>query len=361
MRVKWLVVLVFAFILGLGWSMAWAQNVKVTPLGSHDGEFCRNDRALIFEDVGAGGLRVLYDPGRTVIGGSNTNAADIDARLGDVDVIILSSVHSDHIGDIQPTAVNAGTCAVPGTTSATPHSNTALIAAKKNSAVIAGGEMDAFLNKKISNARAGFTPALGAAANCGFTEIITRAASPTSPCTAILRHGGKRIVKLTGQTEGVQIAVVPAHHSNGIPTGFLAEPEKSDLAADNLTAYVGPENGFVLTFSNGLVVYLSADTGHTTDMATIVNDFYKAKLAVVNMGDIFSMGPEEAAFAVKRLIKPKAVIASHANEVATTSGSVNPGTRTERFIQLVTGIPVHVPLSGTTMEFDSNGTCVSGC
>jgi hypothetical protein len=24
---------------------AFAQNVKVTPLGSHEGEFCRNDRA----------------------------------------------------------------------------------------------------------------------------------------------------------------------------------------------------------------------------------------------------------------------------------------------------------------------------
>jgi len=29
---------------------ASAQNVKVTPLGSHTGEFCATDRALIFED-----------------------------------------------------------------------------------------------------------------------------------------------------------------------------------------------------------------------------------------------------------------------------------------------------------------------
>ena len=29
---------------------AAAQNVKITPLGSHDGEFCPLDRALIFED-----------------------------------------------------------------------------------------------------------------------------------------------------------------------------------------------------------------------------------------------------------------------------------------------------------------------
>jgi L-ascorbate metabolism protein UlaG (beta-lactamase superfamily) len=64
-----------------------------------------------------------------------------------------------------------------------------------------------------------------------------------------------------------------------------------------LTAYAGPENGYVLTFTNGLVVYLSGDTGHTGDMATIVNDYYRADLAVMHMGDVFSMGPEEAAFA----------------------------------------------------------------
>ena len=29
---------------------ALAQNVKITPLGSHDGELCPFDRALIFED-----------------------------------------------------------------------------------------------------------------------------------------------------------------------------------------------------------------------------------------------------------------------------------------------------------------------
>ncbi len=34
--------------------------VKVTPLGSHAGELCARDRALLFEDPG--GARILYDP-----------------------------------------------------------------------------------------------------------------------------------------------------------------------------------------------------------------------------------------------------------------------------------------------------------
>ena len=45
---------------------AVAQTVKVTPLGGFDGEFCAQDRALIFEDPSS--TRVLYDPGRTVMG-----------------------------------------------------------------------------------------------------------------------------------------------------------------------------------------------------------------------------------------------------------------------------------------------------
>ena len=44
----------------------WSANVKITPLGSHDGEFCRLDRAMVFEDPD--GTRILYDAGRTVAG-----------------------------------------------------------------------------------------------------------------------------------------------------------------------------------------------------------------------------------------------------------------------------------------------------
>ena len=96
-------------------------------------------------------------------------------------------------------------------------------------------------------------------------------------------------------------------------------------------------------------------------MATIVNEYYQADLAVVHMGDIFSMGPEEAAFAVKRLIKAKAAIPEHANEAATAKGAVAPNTRTGRFIDLLKGVPVYVPLSGLTMQFDGEGKCISGC
>lgn len=90
--------------------------------------------------------------------------------------------------------------------------------------------------------------------------------------------------------------------------------------------------------------------------------FFAAGFAMAfAIGDVYTMGPEEAAFAVNALIKPRAVIATHANEQATEGGQVRDGTRTKTFLSLVEGIPVHLPLSGVTMEFGGAGTCVAGC
>ena len=96
-------------------------------------------------------------------------------------------------------------------------------------------------------------------------------------------------------------------------------------------------------------------------MDTIVRQQYGAELAVINIGDVFSTGPEEAAFAINNLIKPRSVIPSHANEEATVDGAVVPTSKTKRFIDLVTPAKVHVPLSGMTMEFLGNGNCIRGC
>jgi len=58
--------------------VAHAQNVKVTFLGTHAGELCSRDRATIFEDPT--GLRILYDPGQSVLGAE-------DPRLGTIHVV----------------------------------------------------------------------------------------------------------------------------------------------------------------------------------------------------------------------------------------------------------------------------------
>jgi hypothetical protein len=52
---------------------AGAPTVKVTPLGTHAGELCNRDRAMIFEDPT--GVRVLYDAGASVLGGTTRASA----------------------------------------------------------------------------------------------------------------------------------------------------------------------------------------------------------------------------------------------------------------------------------------------
>ena len=91
-----------------------------------------------------------------------------------------------------------------------------------------------------------------------------------------------------------------------------------------------------------------------------MRNHYQAKLVVMNIGDGFTTGPVEAAFVINELVKPAAVIASHANEVGTVDGKVRTGSKTEAFMKAVK-VPVHVPLSGKTMEFDAAGKCTAGC
>jgi Predicted Zn-dependent hydrolases of the beta-lactamase fold len=346
MGCKWFIRLLLACSLSFGSSYVNAQTVKITALGSHAGELCQNDRALIFEDPS--GVRVLYDAAATIAGGT-------DPRLGDVHVVLLSHAHGDHIGDVKAAGADAGTCARPETVSAAPNSNTGDIAAAKNSAVVVSNDMGAFLGKKIQNIRGAVTPA------CSTVGLLRETIVPSStPCIANLQLGGKRTIKFAGKPTGVQIALVQADHSNNLPRSLLTESARTYLAPDDLRGYVGHANGYVISFTNGLKVYLSGDTAIMGDMKSIIGGFYKVNLAVMNMG-AFAMQSEEAAFAVNELIQPNAVIPSHVNEAATEYGKVVPGTKTQQFIDLVKGRSVHLPLSGRTMEFNGDARCTTGC
>ena len=314
--------LVTAAVMVMMAQSAVAANVKITPLGSNDGEFCKFDRAMILEDPD--GTRLLYDAGRTVAGPE-------DPRLGKIDAILVSHMHGDHVGDRHSAKVNGGECGNPDiSVKVVPNTNTINIALAKNAKIITGSEMPRFFAGKLK--------ALGG--------------NPKS--SQLVRFGASRSVG------GVAITTVPAVHSNGVNGAFIDGELGKMLSAAGLTAYAGPPTGYVLTFSNGLVVYLSGDTGITAEQDTVVRGHYGAKLVVMNIGDVFTTGPTEAAFVVNELVKPNAVIPSHANEAATSGGKVKAGTKTEKFTKAAK-MPVHLPLSGRTMEFNSDGKCVSGC
>lgn len=119
---------------------ASAQNVRITPIGSHPGELCANDRAIVFEDPT--GVRLLYDAAH------NLTAGD-DPRLGDIHVVLLTHMHGDHLGDRRLRAESAGSCAnserVP-----VPHAMTAEVVVAKDAVLVTTRAMAGFVANRCA-------------------------------------------------------------------------------------------------------------------------------------------------------------------------------------------------------------------
>jgi len=104
----------------------------------------------------------------------------------------------------------------------------------------------------------------------------------------------------TADFDGIKITMTEAFHSAGAQlTGFKGT-----------NRFVGEAVGYIMEFENGLKVYHSGDTSLMADMKTIIGDYYKPDIAILPIGGVFTMGPDEAAFACK-LIRPKVVIPEH--------------------------------------------------
>ena len=73
--------------------------------------------------------------------------------------------------------------------------------------------------------------------------------------------------------------------------------------------YGGEAAGYVLRFADGRALYFAGDTNVFSDMA-IIRELYKPDLAMLPIGDLFTMSPVEAAHAV-RLLRPARVIPMH--------------------------------------------------
>ena len=291
------------------------------------------------------GVRLLYDVGQTTLGTD-------DSRLGNIHAVLLSHAHGDHIGDQKMKALGAGSCERPELVPAGANSVTAEIAAAKNAAVGAVVDLAVLIGKKIEGLTGKPTPA------CALADGATTVPVSAS-CRTNTHLGGTHLFKAPGTAQAVEITVVYAAHANSLPLSLLGEEERKSLATNGLSIEPGPPVGFVVKFINGLTAYLSGDTGIHTEMKTIVNEFHKANLAVLNLGPN-AVTPVSAAHAVNDLIRPAAVILSHMNEAATSDGKVRPNSRTAAFIKQ-SKRPVHLAISGRTMEFNGSGKCIAGC
>jgi L-ascorbate metabolism protein UlaG (beta-lactamase superfamily) len=73
--------------------------------------------------------------------------------------------------------------------------------------------------------------------------------------------------------------------------------------------YAGEAGGFIVRLPGGVSVYHAGDTAVFGDMK-LIGEIYKPEVAMLPIGDVFTMGPREAAFAI-RLLGVKQVIPMH--------------------------------------------------
>lgn len=100
----------------------------------------------------------------------------------------------------------------------------------------------------------------------------------------------------TQEIAGLRFTMVNAFHSSGIEDG-------------GQVVYGGEASGFVITLEDGTRVYHAGDTTVFGDMALIA-ELYQPEIALLPIGDLFTMSPREAAIAA-RLLRPKLIVPMH--------------------------------------------------
>jgi len=83
----------------------------------------------------------------------------------------------------------------------------------------------------------------------------------------------------------------------------------SSIKVNGTQRSLGFPIGYVLRFANGFTIYNTGDTAATMDMK-IVHDLYQPNLVILPIGDFYTMGAEQAAYAL-HLLKPQFAIGAH--------------------------------------------------
>lgn len=119
-------------------------------------------------------------------------------------------------------------------------------------------------------------------------------------CAWLEKKGARQTLPMNKggtQTVGdIKVTMVHAQHSCGIKDG-------------DQIIYGGEACGYVIEFANGVKIYHAGDTNVFGDMK-IIRKLYGPKIVMLPIGDHYTMGPKEAAYACK-LLEPDVVIPMH--------------------------------------------------
>ena len=201
-----------------------------------------------FKIITPTGKVIVIDPFLTQNPKTPADYKDL-AKLGNVDLILITHGHGDHVGDVKD------------------------LAARNSGAKVYG-------------------PA-------GLIATLTDLGWIKPEQGVRFGKGGK--VQPLGPH--ITITQVHAEHSSEVT---VTDPETKKS-----TTYPGGEPaGFIIEMENEFKIYHMGDTGLFGDMKLIA-DYYKPDLILMPIGGHFVMDPQDAAYATKEWLKPKFVIPMH--------------------------------------------------
>jgi L-ascorbate metabolism protein UlaG (beta-lactamase superfamily) len=154
-------------------------------------------------------------------------------------------------------------------------------------------------------------------------------------CQWLARQGVKEVRPMnkggTQRLAGVRVTMVHALHS-------------SSHIDDTGITYLGEAAGYVIRFEGGPTVYFAGDTAIFGDMK-LIGELYAPEIGILPIGDLFTMGPMEAARACD-LLGVKRVMPMHFGTFPALTGTV------EELRALVEpkGITVLAPRPGETVD-----------
>lgn len=114
---------------------------------------------------------------------------------------------------------------------------------------------------------------------------------------------GKGVENMTAMNKGgtVQLGSCKVTMTHAIHSSCIVDESKLEVA--------GEPAGFVIHLPDGRRAYFAGDTNAFSDMQ-LIRELYSPEIAFLPIGDLFTMGPKEAALACK-LIQPKIVVPMH--------------------------------------------------
>ena len=134
----------------------------------------------------------------------------------------------------------------------------------------------------------------------------------------------------TVELDGIKVTLTHAQHSSSTNDG----------------TYAGEPCGLVIELESGFKLYFAGDTNVFGDMALIAR-IYEPDLVVLPIGDHYTMGPREAAFALE-LLGAKRCVPSHYGTFPVLTGT--PEQLREQAAELGLDVTVEAPEPGGSIE-----------